>query len=464
MLYRALMNADEAMMRAIARQAVQRYAGMEPGRPVGGTYYLYRTLRNLDLDGMLEQADGAGSPGRRRRLTAARGAPRARRVREPHRPAEEGDRGRDPAAARRRPRRRGDGQDAAQAAARRRRLHARQPRGDGGAAARRSTRSPASSRCDSPASAATVARGRSTSATPCVTRCRYGGVPGRAEVPLSAAGQARDHGRRRHLRLGRRVRPLHPAPRLRDQRPVLEGAGVRVHRRHRRGDAVLRGRRGHHRGGAPRQHRSRRRVGRRPQRLRPRARGVLGEVGQRGRAEDHGDAPRRRAEQLPRGAVVGAQGDARTRSPRVLAEPRARGRTGTRATRSSGSTASTPTACSSAATCASSSDSSRTSPESAVSRLVFVRHGESQVFVDGSSAGSIACNGLSDLGRRQAAALRERLAITHELDPVDPSSPARCRVRGRRREIIAPSLGGLARAGGRGLLRAPSWRSRWHGV
>src|SRR5438105_12981540 len=47
MLYRALMNADEAMMRAIAKQAVTRFSGMEPGRPVGGTYYLYRTLRNL---------------------------------------------------------------------------------------------------------------------------------------------------------------------------------------------------------------------------------------------------------------------------------------------------------------------------------------------------------------------------------------------------------------------------------
>ena len=55
MLYRALLNADEAMMRAIARQAVTRFSGMEPGRPVGGTYYLYRTLRNLDLDGMLER-------------------------------------------------------------------------------------------------------------------------------------------------------------------------------------------------------------------------------------------------------------------------------------------------------------------------------------------------------------------------------------------------------------------------
>jgi uncharacterized protein with von Willebrand factor type A (vWA) domain len=42
-------------MRAIARQAVSRFAGMEPGRPVGGTYYLYRTLRNLDLEGVVER-------------------------------------------------------------------------------------------------------------------------------------------------------------------------------------------------------------------------------------------------------------------------------------------------------------------------------------------------------------------------------------------------------------------------
>ena len=53
LLYQALMKGDDAMLRALARQAVSRYAGMEPGRPVGGTYYLYRTLRNLDLDGMM---------------------------------------------------------------------------------------------------------------------------------------------------------------------------------------------------------------------------------------------------------------------------------------------------------------------------------------------------------------------------------------------------------------------------
>src|SRR6185312_856585 len=55
LLMQALMNGDQAMMRALAKQSVQRFAGMEPGRPVGGTYYLYRTLRNLDLDGMLEK-------------------------------------------------------------------------------------------------------------------------------------------------------------------------------------------------------------------------------------------------------------------------------------------------------------------------------------------------------------------------------------------------------------------------
>ena len=55
LLMNALKNGDQGLMRALAKQAVQRFAGMEPGRPVGGTYYLYRTLRNLDLDGMQEK-------------------------------------------------------------------------------------------------------------------------------------------------------------------------------------------------------------------------------------------------------------------------------------------------------------------------------------------------------------------------------------------------------------------------
>jgi hypothetical protein len=55
LLYTALLRGNAAAMAAVARQAVARYAGMESGRPVGGTYYLYRTLRNLDLDGVLDR-------------------------------------------------------------------------------------------------------------------------------------------------------------------------------------------------------------------------------------------------------------------------------------------------------------------------------------------------------------------------------------------------------------------------
>ncbi len=66
LLFRALQSGNDAQITALARQAVGRFAGMEPGRPVGGTYYLYRTLRNLDLDGLLErllEAARAQAPG-----------------------------------------------------------------------------------------------------------------------------------------------------------------------------------------------------------------------------------------------------------------------------------------------------------------------------------------------------------------------------------------------------------------
>jgi hypothetical protein len=58
MLYRALLEGDQALMRMVARGAVTRYAGIEKGRPVGGTYYLYRTLRNLEFDKVLERLVG----------------------------------------------------------------------------------------------------------------------------------------------------------------------------------------------------------------------------------------------------------------------------------------------------------------------------------------------------------------------------------------------------------------------
>ncbi len=52
LLFRAMLAGDLEAMRFGAREAVARYAGMEPGRPVGGTYYLYRTLRNLDVEAL----------------------------------------------------------------------------------------------------------------------------------------------------------------------------------------------------------------------------------------------------------------------------------------------------------------------------------------------------------------------------------------------------------------------------
>ena len=51
-LFDALRQNDLAALRASAAHAVARYAGIEPGRPVGGAYYLYRTIRQLELDEM----------------------------------------------------------------------------------------------------------------------------------------------------------------------------------------------------------------------------------------------------------------------------------------------------------------------------------------------------------------------------------------------------------------------------
>ena len=69
----ALQSMDRDALRRLAAAAVQQFAGMEPGRPVGGTYYLYRTLRQLDLDDLQARLDGPGP-----RATASRRG-RARR-------------------------------------------------------------------------------------------------------------------------------------------------------------------------------------------------------------------------------------------------------------------------------------------------------------------------------------------------------------------------------------------------
>jgi len=48
-LLEALAEMDGDAVAGLARSAVERLAGMEAGRPVGGAYYLYRTLRRLDM-------------------------------------------------------------------------------------------------------------------------------------------------------------------------------------------------------------------------------------------------------------------------------------------------------------------------------------------------------------------------------------------------------------------------------
>jgi uncharacterized protein len=58
MLLDALMSMDRDELRRLAAAAVSQFAGMEPGRPVGGTYYLYRTLRQLDLDDLAARLAG----------------------------------------------------------------------------------------------------------------------------------------------------------------------------------------------------------------------------------------------------------------------------------------------------------------------------------------------------------------------------------------------------------------------
>jgi uncharacterized protein len=49
-LLQALLDGDMDALQAAIGGAVDRLSGFEPGRPVGGTYYLYRTLRRLDVD------------------------------------------------------------------------------------------------------------------------------------------------------------------------------------------------------------------------------------------------------------------------------------------------------------------------------------------------------------------------------------------------------------------------------
>ena len=49
----ALLDGDEESLRSLAGEAVDEHAGMQPGRPVGGRYYTYRVMRQLDADDLM---------------------------------------------------------------------------------------------------------------------------------------------------------------------------------------------------------------------------------------------------------------------------------------------------------------------------------------------------------------------------------------------------------------------------
>jgi uncharacterized protein len=72
LLFRAVAGRDGMLLRAVATEAVDRWAGIAPGRVVAGTFYLYRTLTRLDLEALRrrlrEAADAEGLSDLGRRL------------------------------------------------------------------------------------------------------------------------------------------------------------------------------------------------------------------------------------------------------------------------------------------------------------------------------------------------------------------------------------------------------------
>lgn len=49
-ILQALQSGDNAALRRLVADAVDRLSGLEPGRPVGGRYYFYRVMRRLDAE------------------------------------------------------------------------------------------------------------------------------------------------------------------------------------------------------------------------------------------------------------------------------------------------------------------------------------------------------------------------------------------------------------------------------
>lgn len=74
-------------------------------------------------------------------------------------------------------------------------------------------------------------------------------------------------------------------------------------------------------------------------------------------------------------------------------------------------------------------------------RLLLIRHGESVAQVKGFLSGHNTCVGLSDLGRTQAHALRDRLVATGELGPLDLVYTSNLERATETADIISPAFG-----------------------
>ena len=81
-----------------------------------------------------------------------------------------------------------------------------------------------------------------------------------------------------------------------------------------------------------------------------------------------------------------------------------------------------------------------------MTRLVLIRHGEAQSYVDGVIGGPTGCTGLSDLGRRQARALHDRLARTGELADVSTVYTSTLPRAIETADLVVPALGEHRRA------------------
>jgi probable phosphoglycerate mutase len=76
-----------------------------------------------------------------------------------------------------------------------------------------------------------------------------------------------------------------------------------------------------------------------------------------------------------------------------------------------------------------------------LTRLVLVRHGQAQSYVDGVIGGATGCTGLSELGRRQARALHDRLARTGDLATTTAVYTSTLPRAIETAELVVPALG-----------------------